>query len=46
MNNEKLLEKISSNYIFENIFDYISNEKFKFKIFVHSKLFQKKLDLE
>ena len=43
MNTNSILEKISSKYNLENIFDYIGNN-FKMKFFVYSKLFQKKLD--
>ena len=39
------LEKISSNYILINIFDYIQDTFFKFKLFVHSKLYQKNVIL-
>ena len=39
------LEKISSNYILFNIFDYIQDTFFKFKLFVHSKLYQKKCNI-
>ena len=46
MNNQQILEKLSSDYILQNVFDYIPNIKFKFKLFAHSKLFQKKLDLK
>jgi hypothetical protein len=46
MNNQQLLEKLSSNYILKNIFEYIKDIKFKFKLFAHSKLFQKILELK
>ena len=38
-----ILNKIQSNYILTNIFGYINN-KTKLKLFVHSKLYQKKLN--
>ena len=41
-----MLEKLSSNYILQNILDYIEDVKFKYKLFSLSKLFQKKLDLK
>ena len=40
-----VLEKISSKYILESIFNYIRDEKYKLKLFINSKLFQKKLNL-
>ena len=46
MNKEQILEKISSNYIFQNIFDFIPNKVFKYKLFVHSKFFQEKLNIK
>ena len=45
MDTKSILGKISSKYNLENIFDYIGND-FKMKLFVHSKFFQKKLDIE
>ena len=41
-----LLEKIKSKYIFNKIFDYISNDFFKLKLFIHSKTLQKKFDFQ
>ena len=41
-----MLEKISSDYIIRNVFDYIRDENIKYNILVNSKLFQKKLGLE
>ena len=35
-----VLEKISSKYILESIFNYIEDEKYKLKLFINSKLFQ------
>jgi len=40
-----MLNKIYSNYIINNIFDYIQDINFKFKIFLHSKYFQKRLNI-
>ena len=40
-----VLEKISSKYILESIFNYIEDEKYKLKLFINSKLFQKKLNI-
>lgn len=40
-----ILNKIKSNYILTNIFGYINNET-KLKLFVHSKLYQKKFNLQ
>ena len=46
MEKESILEKIKSKYILENIFDYVKDENFKFKLFVYSKKLQKKFDLK
>ena len=46
MEKESILEKIKSKYNLENIFDYIKDENFKFKLFVYSKKLQKKFDLK
>ena len=46
MEKKSILEKIKSKYILENIFDYVKDENFKFKLFVYSKRFQKKFDLK
>ena len=43
--NNKILENINSKYIFQNIFNYIKNSNFKFKLFNHNKYFQNILDL-
>ena len=43
---EDILNKIKSNYILSNIFEYINKENFKLKFFVHSKLYQKKFNLQ
>ena len=42
---EQLLNKISSKYILEGIFDYIYDRYFKLKLFEYSNLFQKKLHI-
>ena len=41
----RVLGNIKSKYNLDNIFDFIRDSSFKYKIFVHSKLFQEKLDL-
>lgn len=46
MEKESILEKIKSKYNLENIFDYVKDENFKFKLFVYSKKLQKKFDLK
>ena len=46
MENKSLLETIKSKYIFEQIFGFIKDKNFKLKLFIHSKIFQKKLELE
>ena len=45
METNSILEKIKSKYMFQKIFDYIKEENFKFKLFLYSKFFQKKLEL-
>ena len=39
------LKKISSNYILKKLLEYIKDEVFKFKMFIYSKDFQKKLGI-
>ena len=39
------LNKISSDYILKKIFNYIKDENYMHKLFIHSKKFQKKLGL-
>ena len=46
MENKSLLVKLKSEYIFDNIASYIKDDCFICKLFIHSKYFQKKLDLE
>ena len=45
MEEQNLIKKIKSPYILKNIFNYIKDNNFKLKLFIHSKLFQNKLDL-
>ena len=40
------IDNIKSNYILKNIINYIQNNNFLHKIFVYSKKYQKKLDLQ
>ena len=46
METDSLFEKIKSKYIQKKIFSYIKNENFIYKLFLYSKAFQKKLELE
>ena len=39
------MEKISSNYVLNEIFNYIENKEFKLKLLIYSKLLQKKLKI-
>ena len=41
-----LIEIINSKYILNTIFDYISNENYKLKLFAHSKSLQEKYDFK
>ena len=41
-----IFEKIKSIYIQKILFEFIKNENFKFKLFLYSKYFQKKFELE
>ena len=41
-----MLDKILSNYCFQNIFNYIGEENIKYNLFNHSKHYQNKLNLE
>ena len=41
-----LIEIINSKYILNTIFDYISNENYKLKLFAHSKSLQEKFDFK
>ena len=45
MKNEELLNDIKSKHILNYIFDYIKDENFKVKLFLYSKKFQMKLDI-
>ena len=40
-----MIEKIRANYVLNTIFDYLGDDNLKLKLFNHSKLFQKRLDL-
>ena len=44
MENEPLIDKIKSKYIFELVIPYIKDDDFKYKLFFYSKLYQKKFD--
>ena len=46
MENQPLINKIKSSYIIRNILNYIRDNNFKLKLFIHSKLFQNKLDIK
>ena len=46
MKNNLLLEKINSKYVCERIFDFIKDKNFKYKLFIHSKSYQKKFEME
>jgi len=39
------LDRISSRDLIKDIFNYIKDKNFKYKLFIHSKYFQKKLDI-
>ena len=43
MEKKSILEKLKSKYTFELIFKFIKDENYKYKLFIYSKLFQKKL---
>ena len=45
INSNLLLNKIVSKYLLQNIFNYIKNQHYKYKLFLHSKYFQKKLEI-
>ena len=45
MNSNTLLEKIESKYLLNSLFEYVNKDNFKLKLFVHSKFFQNKLDI-
>ena len=40
-----LINKIKSSHILNNVLEYIKEESFKYKLFMHSKEFQKKLNI-
>ena len=45
MNEQSILNKIKSNFILEKVFSYVKEDNFEYKLFIHSKFFQKKLQL-
>lgn len=45
MEETRVLEKIKSNYVFSNIFEYLE-EEIKLKLFIYSKLYQQKLKID
>ena len=42
----KILKKISSKFVLENIFNYIKDTNYKYKLFCYSKYFQNLLDIK
>ena len=42
---KSILTKIKSKYCLDYLFDYIKDDSFKYKLFVYSKFFQEKIDL-
>lgn len=46
MNKNKYIEKITSKNIFRKIFEYIQDEGFSFKLFIYSKKFQRKSNVD
>ena len=45
MEKKKSLYAIKSKYTFKNIFDFVGCDNFVYKLFIHSKKFQKRLDI-
>ena len=45
MERKIILKKIKSKYIYQHIIEYIKDKNYKYNLFVHSKFFQKQLDL-
>ena len=45
MEDEVLIHKIKSLYIIKNIFNYIQDKNYEYKLFLYSKKFQKKLEI-
>ena len=45
MSNKNNLSKIKAQYIIENIFDYIYDEDYKYKLFTYSKYYQNKFNI-
>ena len=46
MENEEIINNLSSKHILNIIFNYIKDENFKDKLFLYSKKFQEKLDIK
>ena len=46
MEKRNILEKITSKYIIQNIFNYISNDLIQYKLFIHSKKFKEFLNIK
>ena len=46
MEEKEIYENIKSKYIRKKIFEYIKDENFLFKLFIHSKKYQEQLDLD
>ena len=46
MSKKARIEVIKSKYILNGIFDYISNENYKLKLFIHSKALQEKYNIK
>ena len=46
MEKRNILEKITSKYIIQNIFNYISNDLIKYKLFIHSIKFKECLNIQ
>ena len=45
MENERLIYKIKSKYILMHLLNYIPDKNIQFKLFIHSKLYQNKLNI-
>ena len=46
MENEEIINNVSSKYILNIIFNYIKDENIKDKLFLYSKKFQKKFEIK
>ena len=40
-----MLRKINSNYILKYLFEYIEDDNYQLKLFIHSELFQEKMEI-